>query len=61
MEKIYWISNEEEQRFANEEIARYGGHVAMISAVPAAKDQRYCAHAFVVVVYPKKPFPDNYD
>lgn len=59
MEKVYWISEGDELGEMNKELEEYGGHVMLISSVPAPKDQRYCAHAFIVVAYPRDTLPKD--
>lgn len=61
MEKIYWICDGDDQAYANSEIARYGGHVTMISVATTTEDQCYCVHAFVDVEYPddSNPYTDE--
>ena len=61
LEKVYWISNGKDQRFVNRELAKYGGHVTMISAAASTEDQSDCVHVFLVAEYSKDSFPDNYD
>ena len=58
MEKVYWVSKSSELNEMNSEMARYGGHVTMITAVSTTKDQSYPAHAFIVVAYPKDSHPN---
>lgn len=58
MERIYWITDGEDQEYVNEMLARYDGHVTMISAV--STDDQYCpVHAFVVVEFSDEFNPDT--
>lgn len=57
MEKVYWIQYQKDLREMNDELAKYGGHVTMISAAASTKDQDTRCHAYVVIAYPMDSFP----